>query len=160
LNPAPIAPETVLRDAIDGVRPAADAKSIQVTVECDPAAGTVTGDGARLQQVFWNVLTNAVKFTGTGGRIDVGLQRDGDRVLTRVRDNGSGIPAEFLPFVFEPFRQGDASFDRAVGGLGLGLAIAKQLVELHGGTIVLESAGTWQGTTCTIRLPRRSALVR
>ena len=157
LNPQPIAPETVLRDAIDGVKPAADAKGIQVTIECDPAAGMVTGDPARLQQVFWNVLTNAVKFTADGGRIDVALQRDGDHVLTRVRDNGSGIPAEFLPFVFEPFRQGDAGFDRTFGGLGLGLAIAKQLVELHGGTIALESDGSGQGATCTIRLPRRKA---
>ena len=157
LNPQSIALETVLRDALDGVKPAADAKGIQVTIECDLAAGTVNGDPARLQQVFWNVLTNAVKFTGNGGRIDVGLQRDGDHVLTRVRDNGSGIPAEFLKFAFDPFRQGNAGFDRTSGGLGLGLAIAKQLVELHGGTIALESDGTGRGTTCTIRLPRRSA---
>ena len=155
LNPQPIVPETVLRDAVGGVKPAADAKSIHLTIACDPAAGTVTGDAARLQQVLWNVLTNAVKFTGHGGRVDATLQREGDHVLIRVRDNGSGIPAEFLPFVFDPFRQGDAGFDRTFGGLGLGLAIAKQLVELHGGTIGLESAGVGQGATCTIRLPRR-----
>jgi PAS domain S-box-containing protein len=157
LNPQAIAPAAVLRDAVDGVKPAADAKGIQLTIDCDPTAGTITGDAARLQQVFWNVLTNAVKFTGTGGRIDVALRRDGDHVAAIVRDNGQGIPSEFLPFVFEAFRQADAGFDRALGGLGLGLAIAKQLVELHGGAIVVESPGSGQGATFTIRLPQRTA---
>jgi diguanylate cyclase len=113
----------------------------------------VSADASRLQQVLWNVLTNAVKFTGSGGRVDVVLCRDGDHVSVLVRDSGRGIPAEFLPFVFEPFRQGDAGFDRAFGGLGLGLAIAKQLVELHGGTIAVESAGSGRGAAFTIRLP-------
>jgi len=155
LNPEPITPAAVLRDAVDGIKPAADAKGIQLTIDCEAAAGSVTGDPARLQQVFWNVLTNAVKFTPSGGRIDVTLERDGDHVAAIVHDNGPGIPAEFLPFVFEPFRQADAGFDRAAGGLGLGLAISRQLVELHGGTIAVESRGDGQGATFIIRLPRR-----
>jgi PAS domain S-box-containing protein len=126
LDPQPVPVVTVLRDAIEGVKPAAEAKRIALDVDVDPFAGTVAADTTRLQQVFWNLLTNAVKFTGQGGRIRAALQRDGTYILVSIQDDGIGISPEFLPFVFEPFRQADARLDRAHGGLGLGLAIAKR----------------------------------
>jgi PAS domain S-box-containing protein len=156
LDPEPVPVATVLREAIDGVKPAAEAKGITLAVDIDPFAGTVTADTTRLQQVFWNLLTNAVKFTPQGGHVAAGLQRDGSYVIASIRDTGVGIAPEFLPFVFDPFRQADARFDRAHGGLGLGLAIARQLVELHGGTIHAASDGPGTGATFTIRLPRLS----
>jgi len=152
LEPKPIPVVTVLRDALEGVTPAADAKAITVDVEV-ARAGMVTADPARLQQVFWNLLTNAVKFTPKGGRISVSVRQDEANVQIAISDNGTGISAEFLPFVFEPFRQAGAGFDRAHGGLGLGLAISRQLVELHGGTIQADSPGPGHGATFTIRLP-------
>ena len=156
LDPAPIPVATVLREAADGVKPSADAKSIALELDIDPFAGIVTADTARLQQVFANLLTNAVKFTSRGGRVSVSLRRDGASVETRVADTGVGISPEFLPHIFEPFRQADARFDRGHGGLGLGLAITKQLVELHGGTIQAASDGAGRGTAFTIRLPHSS----
>ena len=144
----------VLTDTLDGVKPAADAKGITLRVDIDPAAGTISADPGRLQQVFWNVLTNALKFTPADGRVFVSLRSEGANVLVTISDTGTGISREFLPFVFEPFRQAGAGFDRAHGGLGLGLAISRQLVELHGGTIDASSAGAGQGATFTIRLPR------
>jgi PAS domain S-box-containing protein len=155
LEAEPIAASAVLRDAIEGIRPAAEAKRIAVDVDLDPAGGTVSADRTRLQQVFWNVLTNAVKFTGPEGRIAVALRCDGGHVEIAVRDSGAGIAADFLPFLFEPFRQADGRLARGHGGLGLGLAISKQLVELHGGTIQAASAGEGHGATFVIRLPRR-----
>jgi PAS domain S-box-containing protein len=154
LDPRPIPVVTVLHDALEGVKPAADAKNITLDVDIDPLAGTVAADPTRLQQVFWNLLANAAKFTPKGGRISVSLARDGAHVQVVIRDNGPGISPEFLPFVFEPFRQAGAGFDRAHGGLGLGLAISRQLVELHGGTIQAASAGLGLGAAFTIRLPR------
>ena len=155
LEPQSVAVATVLGQALEGVKPAVDAKGITLHAAIDPFAGTISADPGRLQQVFWNVLTNALKFTPAGGRISVSLQRDETNVLVTVNDTGAGISAEFLPFVFEPFRQAGAGFDRAHGGLGLGLAISRQLVELHGGTIEASSPGTGQGATFTVRLPRR-----
>jgi PAS domain S-box-containing protein len=154
LDPQPVSVVMVLREALEGVRPAADAKGIVVSFDVDPLVGTVMADATRLQQVFWNLLTNAVKFTGRGGRISVCLHRDETSVEASVSDSGVGIASDFLPFVFEPFRQADTSLAGRHGGLGLGLAISKQLVELHGGTIQASSAGIGQGATFTIRLPR------
>ena len=153
LDPEPIPAVTVLREAVEGIRPAADAKGISLEIDFDPFAGTVRADTTRLQQVFWNLLTNAVKFTSDGGRILASLHRHGAYVEIRISDTGVGISAEFLPFVFEPFRQAESRFDRAHGGLGLGLAITKQLVELHGGTIRASSPGVGRGATFTIQLP-------
>ncbi len=154
LDPQPVPVVTVLRETVEGVRPAADAKGVGLELDFDPFAGTVWADTTRLQQVFWNVLTNAVKFTGAGGRIVVSLRRSQDQVEIVAADTGIGISPEFLPFVFEPFRQADSRFDRAHGGLGLGLAITKQLVELHGGSIRAASPGLDRGATFTIHLPR------
>jgi CheY-like chemotaxis protein len=109
-----------------------------------------------LQQVFWNLLSNAVKFTNQHGHVVASLRRDGEHIETTISDTGVGITPEFLPFVFEPFRQADARFNRAHGGLGLGLAISKQLVELHGGTVYVSSGGPGKGATFTVRLPRAS----
>ena len=154
LNPEPVLVAAVLREAIDAVKPAADAKGLTLDMDIDPFAGSVIGDATRLQQVFWNLLSNAVKFTNPGGRVTARLQRDGASVVAAISDTGGGIARDFLPFVFEPFRQADARLVRAHGGLGLGLAIAKQLVELHGGTIDASSEGPDHGATFTIRLPR------
>jgi PAS domain S-box-containing protein len=155
LEAVPTSTETVLREAVEGVRPAADAKRITLDVVIDPAAGTISADPARLQQVFWNLLTNAVKFTAPGGRVTASVRRAGDHdVEVSVSDTGAGIAADFLPFVFEPFRQADAKLSGGHGGLGLGLAISRQLVELHGGTIRASSAGTGEGATFVVRLPR------
>ncbi|HEV8395441.1 MAG TPA: MASE1 domain-containing protein [Vicinamibacterales bacterium] len=154
LDPAPIPVATVLREAVDGVKPTADGKGIALDVEIEPFAGTVTADTARLQQVFANLLTNAVKFTPRAGQVSVSLRRDGASVEIRVADTGVGISPEFLPFIFEPFRQADGRFDRGHGGLGLGLAITRQLVDLHGGTIHAASDGAGRGAAFTIRLPQ------
>ena len=158
LDPEPIPSVTVLRQAVDVLRPAAAAKGITLAADLDPFAGTITADTTRLQQVFWNLLSNAVKFTSRDGQITVSLRRDGAHVEVRVSDTGAGIAPEFVPFVFEPFRQADATFSRGHGGLGLGLAITKQLVELHGGTISAASDGAGRGATFTVRLPRTSTV--
>jgi CheY-like chemotaxis protein/nitrogen-specific signal transduction histidine kinase len=143
----------VVEAAIDTVRPAADAKSIHLRSVLDPAAGPVLGDSERLQQIVWNLLSNAIKFTPKQGRIQVCLQRINSHVEIVVVDTGQGISAEFLPHVFERFRQADGSITRSFGGLGLGLAIVRQLVELHGGTVHAESPGEGQGATFTVKLP-------
>ena len=160
LDPAPVPAATVLREAVDGVKPSADAKSIALHLEIDPFAGMVTADTARLQQVFSNLLTNAVKFTPRGGQVAVSLRRQGAAVEIRVADTGVGISSEFLPFIFEPFRQADGRIDRGHGGLGLGLAITRQLVDLHGGTIHAASDGAGQGAAFTIRLPQAADALR
>jgi PAS domain S-box-containing protein len=156
LDPQPVPVVTVLQEAVEGVKPAADSKGVALEVDFDPFAGTVRADTTRLQQVFWNVLTNAVKFTGRGGRVTVSLRRNGPHVDIVIADTGGGISPEFLPFVFEPFRQAEGRFDRTQGGLGLGLAITRQLVELHGGTIEVSSPGVGGGASFTIQLPRVS----
>jgi PAS domain S-box-containing protein len=143
----------VIEAAIDTVRPAADAKNIRLQSVLDPAAGPVLGDSERLQQIVWNLLSNAIKFTPKRGRVQVCLQRINSHVEIIVTDTGQGISAEFLPYVFDRFRQADSSITRSFGGLGLGLAIVRQLVELHGGTVHAESPGEGQGATFTVKLP-------
>ncbi len=147
----------VVEAAIDSVRPTIEGKGIQLAVVMQPTLGPISGDAHRLQQVVWNLLANAAKFTPKGGLIEIDLRRIGQRIQLAVSDNGRGIAANALPFVFERFRQADASITRAYGGLGLGLSIAKHLVELHGGTIEAESAGEGQGSRFTLTL-RRTAL--
>ena len=145
----------VLRAALDVVQVAAEAKDVAIVVQAEPGIEGVYGDGARLQQIAWNLLSNAVKFTEPGGRIVVRLRRVQSAVEIVVADNGAGIPEAFLPWVFEPFRQADASNTRRHGGLGLGLSIVKHLVEAHGGTIAAESKGEGLGSTFTVRIPTR-----
>ena len=143
----------IVNAAIDSIRPAADAKSIRLQAMLDPAAGPISGDADRLQQIVWNLLTNAVKFTPKGGRIQVKLQRVDSHVEIVVSDSGVGINKEFLPHVFDRFRQADASTTRIHGGLGLGLSIVHQLVDLHGGSVSVHSEGEGKGATFTITLP-------
>jgi CheY-like chemotaxis protein len=143
----------IIEAAVATVRPAADAKGIRIHTVLDSTASHVLGDGARLQQIVWNLLTNAIKFTPKEGRVQVVLARVKSHLEVRVSDTGQGIAAEFLPYIFDRFRQVDPSTTRKHGGLGLGLSIAKQLVELHGGTIDVSSPGVGQGTTFTVHLP-------
>jgi PAS domain S-box-containing protein len=146
----------VVQNAVETVRPAADAKGVRLITIVDPSTAPVSGDPERLQQVLWNVLSNAVKFTSRGGRVEVRLERVDSHVEVIVSDTGIGIPADFLPHVFERFRQADAGISRARGGLGLGLAISRHLLELQGGRIAAESAGPGKGATFRIELPLRS----
>jgi CheY-like chemotaxis protein/two-component sensor histidine kinase len=139
--------------ALDSVRPAAAAKSINLELDIDDAAPCVRGDQARLQQVVMNLLSNAIKFTPQGGLIDVRVECSESEARITVRDTGQGIPAAFLPFVFDRFRQADATMARKYGGLGLGLAIVRYLVDAHGGTVSAESAGAGLGATFTVTLP-------
>ncbi|MGI4848417.1 MAG: ATP-binding protein, partial [Janthinobacterium lividum] len=147
-------PNSFIRSAVDTIRPAAFAK--QIRLEQDLASGTafMSGDTNRLQQVMWNLLSNAVKFTPRQGRIDIALTSSEHEIQIQVSDSGIGIDAEFLPYVFDRFRQADASTTRRYGGLGLGLAIVKQLVELHGGSIRAESGGANMGTRFLLGFPR------
>jgi PAS domain S-box-containing protein len=147
----------VVEKAVDTVRPSAQAKGIDLRVTLDPLAGQGRGDAARLQQVAWNLLANAVKFTPRGGRVDVRLQHAGSVAELVVADTGPGVPPDFLPYVFERFRQADSSATRAHGGLGLGLSIARALVELHGGTVQAANA-PGAGAVFTVRLPRAHAV--
>ncbi|MDZ4753467.1 MAG: ATP-binding protein [Phycisphaerae bacterium] len=143
----------VVEAALESIRPAAEAKDVKIVSVLEPITEPVHGDPARLQQVVWNLLSNAVKFTPRGGRVQVVLARVNSQVELSVSDTGKGIKAEFLPHVFERFRQADSSAARAHGGLGLGLAIVKQLVELHGGTVHAASDGDGRGSTFTAQLP-------
>jgi PAS domain S-box-containing protein len=153
LNVRPVELVSVIESAIDTVRPAADAKNIRLQPVLDPTAGPVSGDSDRLQQIVWNLLTNAVKFTPKGGRVQLCLERINSHVEITVTDTGKGISADFLPFVFERFRQADSSITRSYSGLGLGLAIVRHLVELHGGTVYADSPGEGLGATFTVKLP-------
>ncbi len=153
LDVQPVRLATVIEAALETVRPSADAKEIRLQVVLDSQAGPVLGDFARLQQIVWNLLSNAVKFTPKGGRVQVSLERVNSHLEINVRDSGIGIKPEFLPFVFERFRQADGTTARTYGGLGLGLAIAKHLVELHGGTVRVKSPGEGHGATFAIALP-------
>jgi signal transduction histidine kinase/ActR/RegA family two-component response regulator len=143
----------IIEAAMDIARPAADAKNIRLISSLDPAAGLVSGDADRLQQVVWNLLSNAVKFTPSGGEVAVRLECDDASVTITVSDTGEGIEPDFLPFVFDRFRQFESASTRTHGGLGLGLAIVRHLVELHGGTVSAASRGRGQGATFTVTLP-------
>ena len=145
--------EQVVADALEVVQVAADGKGVQIDVTIDQPVGTLFGDPGRLQQVAWNLLSNAVKFTPPGGHVVLHLDRVESAAVMTVTDTGVGIAAEFLPFVFEPFLQADATTRRAFGGLGLGLSIVRHLVEAHGGTVTVDSRGEGRGTTFTVRLP-------
>ncbi len=146
----------VITAAIEAVQPAADTKAIQLESVLDPKAGPTWGDSDRLQQVVWNLLSNAIKFTPVGGRVEVRLERLDSLVHIQVSDTGKGISADFLPYVFDRFRQADSTSTRVHKGLGLGLAIARHLVELHGGTIQAESQGEGLGATFTVKLPLKA----
>lgn len=143
----------VLREALETVRPAADAKSISLVVDIEPDMGTITADPVRLQQVVWNLLMNAVKFTPRGGSVRLQARKEGSSIEIVVSDNGKGIRREMLPHIFERFRQADSSSTRAFGGLGLGLSLVKHLVELHGGTVSAQSEGEGHGASFAIQMP-------
>lgn len=148
--------QAVIDSAIEVVRPASEAKGIEIRTDYGGISGMIFADAHRLQQVFWNLLSNAIKFTPSAGVVDVAMARAPGQLEVRVRDTGQGISAEFLPHVFERFRQGDASTTRRQGGLGLGLAIVRNLVELHGGSVEATSPGEGLGTTILVKLPVRS----
>jgi CheY-like chemotaxis protein/nitrogen-specific signal transduction histidine kinase len=153
LDVRPVDLKAVVEAALDAVRPAADGKDIRLQAVLDPRTGPLTGDPDRLQQVMWNLLTNAVKFTPKGGRVQVHLQRVNSHVEVVVSDTGQGISAEMLSVIFDRFWQADRGPTRAHKGLGLGLALVRHLIEAHGGTVTAQSAGEGQGATFIIRLP-------
>jgi PAS domain S-box-containing protein len=153
LDVAPMRLGSAIAAAVASLRPAIDARRITLETRLDPAADLVHGDARRLQQVIWTLLSNAVKFTPAGGRVRVDVAPRGSQAELRVSDDGEGIEPEFLPFVFEQFRQADASSRRPHGGLGLGLSIARHLVELHGGTLEASSRGKGKGAAFTLGLP-------
>jgi PAS domain S-box-containing protein len=151
----PVDLSTVLESALNTVRAAAEAKGIMLVADFGPGPEEMVGDSARLQQVVWNLLSNGIKFTPEGGRVELQMDSDANHIRIKVSDTGRGIEPEFLPFVFDHFRQADSSSTRRYGGLGLGLSLAKYLVELHGGTITAASEGAGRGATFTVTLPRR-----
>jgi signal transduction histidine kinase/CheY-like chemotaxis protein len=153
LDVRPMDLEGLVATVIDSVKPTADARHIRIELDCGVGSGQIVADRERLQQVIWNLVSNAIKFTPAGGRIDVQLRRLESQVQLTVSDTGRGIEADFLPYVFDRFRQGDAGTTRQHGGLGLGLAIVRHLVELHGGTVSVESDGLGRGARFHIRLP-------
>ena len=153
LDVQPVELPLIIDDAVATVQPAADAKSVRLQTIVDPRVGPVSGDPGRLQQVVWNLVTNAVKFTPKRGRVQVRLERVNSHVEVVVSDTGIGISPDFLPHVFERFRQAEAATTRKAGGLGLGLAIVRHIVEMHGGTVEASSAGEGQGATFRVRLP-------
>lgn len=146
--------------AIESVKPSAEARGIRVVHSIAPDVGVLIGDPTRLQQVVWNLLSNAVKFTGKGGRVDVSVERGDSAIEIVVRDTGKGIAPQFLPYIFDPFRQEDGTTTRSRGGLGLGLAITRQLVELHGGSVVASSEGEGKGATFVVRIPVTTVVAR
>ena len=143
----------VIEAALDAVRPSAEAKGIELCTSFDPQIGTIKADPQRLEQVLWNLLWNAIKFTQRGGRVEVHLERADRQVKLAVSDTGQGISPEFLPYVFDRFRQAHFASQREYGGLGLGLALVRSLVEMHGGTVGAESKGEGLGATFTVQLP-------
>lgn len=153
LDIRPVEPATFIESAVEAVRPAAEAKGVRLQKVLDTGINPISGDAARLQQVVWNLLSNAIKFTPRGGRVQIRLERINSHLEIVVSDTGQGISQEFLPFVFDRFRQADSTTTRKHGGLGLGLAIVRHLVELHGGTVRAESTGEGQGSTFTVILP-------
>ena len=154
LEVRPVDLGAVVEEAIEIVRPAADAKGIRLEKVLDTETGMIVGDPTRLQQVMWNLLSNAVKFTPKNGRVQITLERVNSHVEIAVSDTGQGMSAEFLPQVFERFQQAETGSARSHGGLGLGLAIVRHIVELHGGSVFVESAGVGEGSTFTVKLPR------
>jgi PAS domain S-box-containing protein len=155
IETCPVDLTPVLESALYTVRAAAEAKGVMLVADFGPGSEEVIGDSARLQQVVWNLLSNAIKFTPEGGRVELQMKSDANHIHLKVSDTGRGIEPEFLPFIFDLFRQADSSSTRRYGGLGLGLSIVKHLVELHGGTIAVASAGEGRGATFTVTLPRR-----
>jgi|CZKU01.1.fsa_nt_gi signal transduction histidine kinase/DNA-binding response OmpR family regulator len=155
LDTAAVDVAAAIESALETVRPEAEAKRVTLSAKVG-AVGVIAADGDRLQQIVWNVLTNAIKFTPDGGTVDLAAARLGPRIVIRVTDTGEGIEPSFLPYLFEPFRQADGSTTRRHGGLGLGLAIVRQLVQAHGGTIRAASEGMDKGSTFTIEIPARS----
>lgn len=153
LNTTDVTIAGVIQTAVESIRPAADAKGIELTTSIECPDAVVHADARRLQQIAWNLLSNAVRFTQTGGRVSAILRRDGNSIELLVSDTGCGIPADFLPHVFERFRQADSGTTRAHGGLGLGLAIVNDIVGLHGGSVHAESDGEGRGSTFVVRLP-------
>jgi PAS domain S-box-containing protein len=158
LNIEPVDLANVISAAVETIRPASEAKAIHIEVQIEPICGIVYGDADRLQQIVWNLLANAVKFTPHSGHILIKLSQHGDYAEIGVTDNGIGIEAGFLPHVFDRFRQADASRTRVHGGLGLGLAIVRNLAESHGGTVQAHSSGGEQGATFVVKLPLRPAV--
>ena len=157
IEPALIKLVPVLQAAVDTVRPAASAKGVTLVLDCEPTPTEALGDPARLQQIVSNLLTNAIKFTPEGGRVSLAMKHDADQIRIIVSDTGEGIEPGFLPFVFQRFSQADTSSARRFGGLGLGLSLVKDLVELHGGTISAQSEGVGRGATFTVTFPARHA---
>jgi signal transduction histidine kinase len=153
LELAPVQLASLLQATMQSLQPAADARGVTLIASVDPNAGEIRADFTRLQQVLWNLVHNAIKFSLEDGRVEIRVERDGDTMVLTVKDNGRGISLDFLPHVFERFRQQDASPTRSAFGLGLGLSIAKHLVELHGGTISAHSAGERMGATFVVRMP-------
>jgi PAS domain S-box-containing protein len=156
LDVRPVTLTPMIETIVDAVLPGAVANNIHLQTALDPRVGPISGDPDRLQQIIWNLLTNAIKFTPKGGRVQVRLERIDSHVELSISDTGQGIDAELLPHVFDRFSQSDSSSTRRHGGLGLGLAIVRQLVELHGGTVTAESQGTGEGTTFRVTLPLMS----
>ena len=159
LNVSPVDLNSSLSAALETLRLATETKSLQIQTTLSSMPVWVMGDDARLQQVIWNLLSNAIKFTPIGGQIEIHLTQTETHAHIQVSDTGKGIHPDFLPYVFEHFRQEDGAITRKFGGLGLGLSIVRQIVELHGGTVRAESLGDLQGATFTIQIPRAAPLV-
>jgi len=153
LDPRPVQLSQVVQAAVEAIRPTADTRQIKITTKISPHLGPVAGDAVRLQQVVWNLVSNAVKFSSVGGEVEVDVSGNSSEIQIVVRDSGEGIPAEFLPLIFERFRQVDSSNSRRHGGLGLGLAIVRHLVELHGGSVKAQSDGPGKGSLFVVKLP-------
>jgi signal transduction histidine kinase len=153
LEVRPIDIADVIEKAGEVVRPAADIKGVSLDTRLDRNVGQITGDPDRLQQVVWNLLSNAIKFTNEGGRVNVSLERIDHYVQITVRDTGQGIKPEFIPYVFDRYQQAGTSGGQRASGLGLGLSLTRQLVEMHGGNVTAESEGEGKGATFTIKLP-------
>ncbi len=153
LQPQPVHLASVVADAVDTVRPAAQAKGVAIVLDTALEFDVLQADPDRLRQVVWNLLTNAVKFTPSGGEVRVTLSRHADVLELAVADTGAGLPSDFIPYAFDRFRQADQTFTRSHGGLGLGLAIVKHVVEMHGGEVAVESEGVGRGAVFTVRLP-------
>ena len=157
LRPKKVLLRPLLENSIDALRPVIVEKQLNLSCELDGINPVVMGDPDRLQQVFWNLLSNAAKFTPAGGTITVGLESSGGSLQVTVKDTGTGIDREFLPYVFDRFRQADSAISRPYGGLGIGLTIVRAVVELHHGTVSAQSDGENRGSTFTITLPQTIA---